>query len=181
MDQTPSIDTNATLVIEKAPMKLAGAALGSAAFVAAGAFMTQATTGTSRYSADSVVLWGWVTVVFFGFCLLMILWRLLTQQGPIITLSPHGILDVRVTHVVVPWQSVARIFTWSHSGQSIMIVGLHPGEEQKLKLTTVARVSRRANAALGADGLAITSQGTKFSHDALMNTAIAYAQAHGRG
>jgi hypothetical protein len=179
MDRPTSIDTRATLEIVSAPLKMAGLAALSAAFVVGGWFMSQATVSTSRHSAETVVFWGWAAMIFFGLCLAITLWRLLTQRGPIITLSPAGIRDVRVTHDIVPWPAVANIATWQHSGQNVMVVGLHPGEEAKLRLTTIARMSRRANATLGADGLAITAQGTKISHDALMAAAIAYARAHG--
>lgn len=39
------------------------------------------------------VVAGWVGLVFFGLCTALILWRLLTQRGALVTLSPAGIRD----------------------------------------------------------------------------------------
>ncbi len=179
MTDTFRIDPNTTLEIGNAPLKMVGLAVMAAVFVGGGWFMSQATTAKSRHSSESVAFWGWASMIFFGVCLAVILWRLLTQRGAVITLSPGGLKDVHVAHDVVPWPAVASLSTWQRSGQKVMVVGLHPGEEKKLRLTAIARASRRANTALGADGLCVTAQGTKISHDTLMDAAVAYAKAHG--
>jgi hypothetical protein len=177
----PRIDTSKTLEIGAAPLKLSLIVLGGLAFVVGGYFMTMATEDTARYSASLIRLIGYVAMGFFGLCALLGLWRLLTQRGPVITLSPQGLRDVRVSHDIVPWPAIASIGTWEHSGQRVMVVGLKTGEEEKLRLTTIARLSRGANARLGADGLAIAAQGAKISHDHLIATATAYAQAYAHG
>jgi hypothetical protein len=175
--QTP-IDTQSRLEIAAAPLKLLLLSLGSLAFVVGGYFMTLATVDTARHSAESVRFWGWVAIIFFGLCGMIGAWRALTQRGTVISLASDGLRDIRVSHDVIPWPAVASITTWEHSGQKVMVVGLHPGEEQKLRLTMIARSTRGANAALGANGLSITAGGTKISHDELMRATIAYAQAH---
>ncbi len=177
----PQIDTNATLEITAAPFKLIMLVLGALAFVVAGYFMTLATEDTQRHSAALVRLIGYAAVGFFGLCGFIGIWRLLTQRGPVITLSPMGFRDIRVSHDAVPWPAIASIGTWTHSGQRIMVLSLKPGEEEKLRLTTIARMSRGANARLGADGLAIAAQGTKINHDRLIEATAAYAQAHSDG
>jgi hypothetical protein len=177
----PSIDPKQTREIPAAPLKLLLLLLGAVAFVLGSYFMTSATVDTDRHSAEKVQLIGYLGLAFFGPCALLIAWRLLTQRGPVITLSPQGFRDVRVSHDVVPWRAIASIGTWTHSGQRIMVLGMKSGEEEKLKLTRIARMSRGANARLGADGLAITAQGTKINHDDLIATTTAYVQAHGGG
>lgn len=174
------IDTSRTLEIEAAPWKLALFALGGATFVGLGYWMSQATAGTGRQSIEWIHFWGWVSMAFFGPVTLLLLWRLLTERGTVITFSPAGLSDIRVLPDTIPWTAVASIRTWQYSGNEIMIVGLHPGEEDKLHLSRIARWTRGANARLGADGLAINAQGTRISHDRLIQTAIAYAEAHGR-
>jgi hypothetical protein len=176
-----TIDTSATLEIRNNPWKQLLYVIGAAAFVAVGWFMTQATPSTSRQSAETIRLFGWLSIAFFGFCLLVLAWRLLTQHGPVITLTPAGFHDIRVTHDVVRWSAVQSIGTWQRQGSKVMVVALKPGEEEKLRLTTIARMSRGANARLGADGLAITAQGTTVDHETLMRTAVAYAERHGAG
>jgi hypothetical protein len=176
-----AVDTRQTVEISGSPTKQLMLALGGLGFVAAGYFMMQAVEDTPKYSAAMIRILGYVTVGFFGFCTLVLLWRVLTQRGPVITLSPQGLCDVRVSSDVVPWPAIEAIKTWEHSGQRVMVVGLKPGEEAKLKLTVIAKMSRRANTSLGADGLAITAQGTQTTHDDLMAATIAFAEAHGRG
>jgi hypothetical protein len=175
------IDTEKTLEIAASPVKLLLMAFGGLIFVIAGYFMTQATVDTTRASAEVVRVIGYVSIAFFGPVTALIVWRLLTQRGTVITLSPAGLRDVRVSPDIVPWPTIANISTWQHSGQSVMIVALLPGEEAKLRLTLIARLSRRANAKLGADGLAVAAQGTKIGHDALMAATIRYAKAHASG
>lgn len=175
----PSIDTQKSLEITGAPGKMLLLVFGGLAFVATGYLMTLASEDTYRQSATVVRLIGYVSIAFFGLCALIGMWRLLTLRGPVILISPAGFRDVRVTHDVVPWPAVQSVQTWSHSGQRIMIVALKPGEEAKLKLTRIARMSRGANARLGADGLAVTALGAKISHDTLIATTLAYVHAHG--
>jgi hypothetical protein len=174
-------DTSKTLEIAASPVKMILLAVGGAAFVIVGWFLARATEGTGRYSREMVNLAGWAALVFFGAITLLIVWRLFTQRGTVVTLSPMGLTDIRVSLDVVAWPAVDRISTWSHSGQRIMIVALKPGEEAKLKLSTIARLTRGANAKLGADGLAVTAQGLKIGYDDLLSTTMAYAERHGGG
>lgn len=172
------IDTSGTTTADSSPAKHLLLVILALAFVAIGLWMTQATDDSRRYSADMVRLIGWLSIAVFGLFGAIALWRLLMQRGPVITFSPEGFRDIRVTHDIVPWTAIADLDTWRMSGQQVMIVGLKPDEEQKLRLTAIARMSRGANARLGADGLAVTAQGTKMSHEDLMKTTIAYAERY---
>jgi hypothetical protein len=58
-----------------------------------------------------------------------------------------------------------------------MVLAVDPEVESKLRLTRTAAWTRGANRALGADGLCITTNGLGISHDKLLKTAMAYAQA----
>ncbi len=120
------IDTRGTIEVEASPRKLALIVLGALAFVVAGYFMTLATVDTPRYSAALIRLLGYVAMGFFGLCGLIGLWRLMTQRGPVITMSPAGFCDVRVSQNIVPWPAIASIGTWTHSGQRIMVLGSSP-------------------------------------------------------
>lgn len=172
------IDTSGTTTVESSPAKHLWIVILALGFVAVGYWMTLATEASRRYSADMVRFMGWLSIAVFGFFGAIALWRLLTQRGPVITFSPEGLRDIRVSHDIVPWSAIASLNTWQMSGQQVMVVGLKPGEEEKLRLTTIARMSRGANARLGADGLAVTAQGTKICHDDLMKTTIAYAECY---
>ena len=122
---------------------------------------------------------GVVGTLFFGFCTVMILWRAITETGPVVTLGPTGIRDVRLAAQEVPWQAIQGLSTWSYQGQQIMVLAVDPAIEAGLQLSTIARMTRGANRALGADGLCITSQGLSVSYDELLALTTAYATAHG--
>jgi hypothetical protein len=124
---------------------------------------------------------GWTGIVFFGLCTLIAAWRFIAQRGPVITISPDGIRDIRVAADVIPWRAVRHISTWSYERQSAMILAVDPAIEAGLSLSTIARWSRGANTALGANGLAVTAGGVKIGYDALLATSVAYWQAHRHG
>jgi hypothetical protein len=125
------------------------------------------------------VIAGWAGLVFFGLITALVLWRLLTSRGPVVTLSPEGIRDVRVAAETIPWTAVHDISAWGYRGQRIMVLAVDPELEKRLTLTRIARWSRGPNTALGADGLCVTAQGLKIGHDELLSRSIAYAKAAG--
>lgn len=174
-----TIDTSGTVVVGYSRRKLALYAIGSAAFVAAGLWMIGIDKPIGRSSPETVRFWGYAAVAFFGLMLLYSASLLLRARSAVISLSPQGLRDVRVSLDTVPWASIASIGTWAYSGQRIMVLTLHPGEEAKLRLTRLARWTRSANAQLGADGLSITAQGTDIGHDALLAATTAFARRYG--
>lgn len=121
---------------------------------------------------------GVVAVVFFGACTVIIFLRLLSGTGTVVTLSPHGIRDVRLSDDTVPWSAVQNIGTWSMQGQSFVVLGLDPAIEQTLKLKAMVRWTRSANSHLGADGLSVGAQGLKLGFDELVDLIEAYWLAH---
>jgi hypothetical protein len=121
-----------------------------------------------------------VGVAFFGLCTWGILRRLLNASGPVVTLSPEGIRDTRVAKEPIPWSAVTGISTWEYRGQKAMVLAVSPGVEDRLGLTRMARWTRGANRALGADGLCITAAGLKIDYATLLQTSQDYADAHRR-
>ncbi len=82
------IDTTATMEIAASPAKMAVMALAGLAFVVLGYFMTTAAGTTTRYSAESIRFMGYLSIAFFGPVTAIIVWRMFTQRGTVITLSP---------------------------------------------------------------------------------------------
>jgi hypothetical protein len=116
--------------------------------------------------------------LFFGPATLLIVWRALTSAGPVVTLTPTGIRDIRVASAEIPWDAVRGISTWSHQGQNAMVIAVTPEIEAGLGLTAMTRMTRKANRALGADGLCITAQGLKTTYQDLLETTLAYIETH---
>ena len=67
---------------------------------------------------------------------------LLALRGPIVTVSPSGIRDVRLTGAVVPWSAVRSVSAWSAYNQPAIVIGVDPAYERALKLTALARATR---------------------------------------
>jgi hypothetical protein len=111
---------------------------------------------------------GYVGAVLFGVCTVVIVWRLLRQRGPVITVTPEGIRDTRVAAEEIPWRAITEVSTWRYRGQKIIILAVDPTVESRLTLTRIARWSRGPNRLLGIDGLCIAVTGLDTSFDALL-------------
>lgn len=164
-----AIDTNHTIEIRLSPWRMIGTIVVAVAFVLISLFITP-----SHGFIGQVV--GTFGVVFFGFIALVATWRLLALRGTIVTVSPRGVRDRRVTGEIVPWSAIRGVSTWSAYNQPAIVLAVDPAYERALKLTAMARLTRPLNAAVGADGLCIASQGLKMGHEALLDTITAYWQ-----
>jgi hypothetical protein len=163
------MDTNRSIEIRLSPWRMIGMITVGVAFVLLSLFITPA------HGFIGQVIGGF-GVVFFGFIALIAAWRLLALRGPIVSISPIGIRDVRVTGAVVPWSAIQNISTWSAYNQPAIVLSVDPAYERALKLTALARITRPLNTAIGADGLCIASQGLKIGHGALLKTITTYWQ-----
>jgi hypothetical protein len=120
---------------------------------------------------------GYAGTVFFGASTVLAVWRTFTTHGPVVTITQEGIRDVRVAAEFIPWGAVSDLKVWESNGQRTMVLAVDPAVEDRLGLTRIARWTRRANRALGADGLCVTAQGLKIGFDELLATSLAYARA----
>jgi hypothetical protein len=99
------------------------------------------------------------------------------QRGPIVTISPGGLRDVRVAADPIPWRAIKGISTWQMQRQTVLVVAVDPATEARLALTRLARWTRSANRKLGADGLVVSSQGLKVGYPTLYYTCRDYWEA----
>lgn len=173
------IDTSSTTVIEKSPAQTMLLATFCLIFVLMCIWLLFGDLEGFRNFAGLAPVFGGIGLAFFGFCLIVILRRGLSGPKATITLTPTGITDLRVSPDEIPWSAVENISTWSANKQNIMVVRIPAEAEAKITLTTIAKMTRKANKALGADGLAIAATGLKASHPELLNLTQTYAKAHG--
>jgi hypothetical protein len=169
-----AIDTTRTIEIKQSPWEMLKMLAIGVGFVATSIFI--AYQGNVLYLAIGIF-----GIVFFGALTLFVLWRLLTLIGPVVTISPAGVRDTRVAADTIPWTAITDISTWSAYSQPAIVLVVRPEVEKSLRLSLMTRMTRRANASLGADGLAIGSQGLSIGHDALLETLNAYWQRAGGG
>jgi hypothetical protein len=169
-----AIDTTRTIEIKQSPWEMLKMLAIGIGFVATSIFIYY--QGSVLYIAIGIF-----GIVFFGALTVFVLWRLLTLMGPVVTISPGGVRDTRVAADLVPWSAITGISTWSAYNQPAIILAVRPEVEKRLKLSLMTRMTRRANAYLNADGLAIASQGLSIGHDALLDTLTAYWHRAGGG
>ena len=105
-----AVDTTQTHAFRQSPVRMFGAAIGAILFVALGAMMMLG-VGPMPSSATYQVI-GAVAVVFFGLCLVMIVWRLAALRGPVVTVGPEGLRDTRIAAKPIPWKAIERVGMW---------------------------------------------------------------------
>jgi len=164
-------DTSRTLVVESSPAKLV-LLVGLGVLMTTAAMTVALLPGISPFH-KAIAYFG---TVFSGLCTCLLLWRLLTARGPVITISPEGIRDTRIVATLIPWSAIRGISTWEYRRQKVMVLAMKPGTEDGLALTRRARWTRSANRALGADGLCVTASGLKIDYDTLLRTTLGYAR-----
>jgi hypothetical protein len=120
---------------------------------------------------------GLAGLAFFGLATAIMLWRMVTSRGAVITLAPEGIRDIRVASGFIPWPAIRNIGTWRSFDQNVMVLTIDPAAEEKLRLTLIAKLTRRPNRSLGINGLCVTAHGLKINFSDLLATTRTYAQA----
>jgi hypothetical protein len=125
---------------------------------------------------------GYFCALYFGAVLLNnYIWPLLHWRGPIITIAPEGIRDIRIAAGFIPWDAIARISTRSSQGFGVgrcMMLFLKPGVTRQLSLTWFGWLTRVLNPLFGVNGLTILAAGLKTDYDNLFQTTLAYARAY---
>lgn len=171
-----TIDTRQTYVFGQSPWKMILVVLGCALFVAGSLLMITGVITGRRMGLDAPVV-GWIGLSVFGAFMLLALWRVITTRGPVVTVSPKGLHDTRISAKVIPWDAVLGVSVWQMSNQKIIVVAVTPEAEQAIGLTRLARWSRGANKSLGADGLCISPSGLKVKFDDLWRLIHAFGDA----
>jgi hypothetical protein len=162
-----------TIEIRSSPAKLLGVIAGAILLTLVSALIAaRILPGVEPGSFQQFV--GYCGLVFFGFCTLAGIWMLFTARGPIVTISSEGIRDTRITSDIIPWSAVHKISTWRLQRQKAMVLAVDPAVEERLNLSRMVRMTRKANIALGADGLCVTAQGIKIDYDTLLSTSLKY-------
>ena len=133
--------------------------LGSIAFVTGGVWMSGliAPPPVSRGSPEMVMLWGWVTIVFFGMCAIVsakIWWRNSEQ----LRIGQTGIRWSRWCDQTIPWREISDVTEWSYKGTRSII--LHLRNPPLFPGRGVVGFAGRANRALTGGDIGISLAGT---------------------
>lgn len=115
---------------------------------------------------------GYVGMVLFASGVGISLWRLATEKGDVIVLSPLGLTDRRIAPEPIPWASIRDINVHAIKRQKFIVLSVDPRAEAALTQTGMAKWSRAANRFVGVDGLCVIAAGLKISHDALLDAIL---------
>jgi hypothetical protein len=177
LNGTP-IDTSRTIEIEIAPatwVKLIGLSA-LCVFVSA----SIAFDWIHRKPADSPDrLIGWWGLAVSGPMLVFGLWRLLTRRGPVVTISPEGIRDIRIQRAFIPWNAVRGVATWEYGRSKFLVLALDPAVQKSLPFSWLARLLRGLHRLFGPEGLYIVASGLSMDFELLVRIVRAYARQHG--
>lgn len=168
------------LEIFTAPGRLIALVAGAVALIGASLFVALGFGDAPQGSFLRFV--GWLGVVFFGGCLLLILRQLLFLRGPVVVMDRQGLLDRRLSRDPVPWRQITDLGLWQTNGQQVIVLTVPPKTEAAIGLSRIARMSRGMNARLGADGLCVAATGLTTPPGELLSLIRdRVAAAHKRG
>jgi hypothetical protein len=110
--------------------------------------------------------------------------RRLFDNRVIVAMTPEGLMDLRVVKSPIPWRAIRTVSLWGFTRAKSIVVTLDPEVERGLVLSPVTAGTRRANRALGADGISIAAYHLAIGRDRLLSeirARVAAAQAEARG
>lgn len=175
------VDVSKTLTVDRSLSKQVVTTLLGVSFFLGCVWMARGGLADDpRRGALSVAL-GWLGALFFGVALVMGSYLFIRRPKTILTLSPTGITDVRVSEDEIPWSGVLEVAVWqvrSGSNPTFVVLMLRPQVEAQLGLTRVAARTRKFNSRVGADGLSILVSDLKARPSFLIEVITAYADAH---
>ena len=132
------------------------------------------------YRAQRLVAVGVISAIGFGGFAVMGIMRLLGRKRPIITISPDGIRDIRVSHDTVPWSGVAALGEWRMQGHRAVELTLEPEADLATKRLPFEAMLRGVSR-LGPHGVAFSAGGLLITYDDLRALIEAYYRKYGPG
>lgn len=161
--------------VKNSPLKLVGFAVGGVLLTAMCAAVVFGPMSAPGGSLPQFA--GWVGIPFFGAMTLIAIGRLVSPGKTVVTLSPAGYLDTRLSERPVPWSDIKGVNVWTMQRQKVIVLQVPTETEASIGMTRMARWSRTANAKLGADGLCTMASGLTMSHDDLLAAITERAKA----
>ncbi|MGL4236173.1 STM3941 family protein [Tabrizicola sp.] len=162
--------------IQGSPTKLIGVLIGSILFALIYARLAFGYVSIPANKEYAIYGYGF-GVLFFGAIIAITIKRLLSAPKAIITLSPAGYHDTRVSERPIPWEAIREILIWKMHSQRVIVLKVPPEVEASIGLTPIARWTRGGNAKFGADGLSTVANGLNISHDDLLAAIASRATA----
>jgi hypothetical protein len=164
----PAIDTSRTLKIENSPAKLS-AIVGLSLLFTVCSIILIVLPGAQTFDK---LFSGWLGAIFFGSCTCGGVWRILNSRGPVITISPEGIRDVRAATALIPWSAITNIRGVGMCPTRCVQLVIKPSSE--IPLTRSARWDLAFSRSVGVNGFRISSAGLKIDYYTLLHVCREY-------
>lgn len=177
-----AIDTSSVIEIDRAPQQMV-------ALLVASLIGITLSAGLILYDESLAFV---MAAVFAG-AGLAALWRMRGLRSTIVTITPEGIRDIRVSEKFIPWSVVQGVSIWnaareklgpfhvnvtgSFSGKNIVVLAINPDDLRRLALPQLLAWSRGLNRAAGMDGVCLTADRLKTDVSTLLAACTAYADA----
>ena len=133
---------------------------GSLVFVGLGLWMAGAFGGSPV--PFKIQVWGWVGVLLFGLCALMIIPRL-TDIDDQVRISSIGIYSKHWSDQTIPWSEITDVSVWKFRQQKSLTLRL--ADPSRFPSTTMLGKFGRANRALTGGDVVISLAGTDGRFD----------------
>lgn len=135
--------------------KLALGALGSFAFAAMCGWIAYGGLAAPGSFKEAVM---WFGAAFFGLGGVLCL-RNAFDRRAILTISPAGIRDLRISPDFIPWNAILGLSLSGLGRQQFFTLEMDPGAVKAIRLSRMARWSGPMNAKLGFSGLVLNPRG----------------------
>lgn len=158
--------------IRRSLPKSIGLLIVASVFVAIGIWLVRG--GAVGTKGTSTIFFGWVTVVFFGICSVLALFRLIFGSNTPVILSPTGFVDKRSFKREIPWSEISHVSVFSYRKTSMIRLQLAYDGIDRLELTWSATITRWLNKPFSLDGLYISSSDLDISFPELWDVTRRY-------
>lgn len=149
--------TATEILVYRSKTKMLLLLAGAIVFVVVSVFMAW-TLYLDEGAGSFGVFIGLVGFLFFGFCAVLILFKLLDRR-PALEFSAEGLLSRDISEQRIAWHDILAARLVIYQKQPIIELILSPQAEQSLPFTRTVRYTRAANRGLGFEGVCISGVG----------------------
>jgi hypothetical protein len=126
--------------------------------VGLGVLMIAVSYFTAQMAAGFLQAVGWFGVVFFGLCLVAILFQLF-RRGPTVIIDEVGVLDRRLGIGPIPWQDISSVSITQVKRQRFISLWLRNEDDYLSRVPVWRRKLAQANQAMGFSPFSIAFTG----------------------
>lgn len=154
--------------------RIAAMLLGALIFVALGCWMIGLfgpPPVSARIGPVKAVVAGWVGIVFFGLCAVLLARRLFDDSA-VLRIGPSGLQAAQWSDDLIPWSQITDVTTWTHQKQTMIV--LHLRDPAMFPGRGMAGMLARANSKLTGGDVTISLTGSNRSPNEALSAMARY-------